>query len=266
MDRSRFEENKRNDSPDQDPAAITRRNLFRTAASAATAAAVLVGRVAQAEDQPAPKKKYGMVIDLQRCILCRSCTIACKQENKTPPGMLYNPVLEEETGEYPKPGRQWFPRPCNHCDKPACLPACPTEAIKKRGDGIVYIDPEICVGVQACVKACPYGVPLFDEGAKYHEGKGVWSEIASPELGLMQKPAGRIFAGKSRKCTFCVHKQDADGSYADLPACAKTCMGRAIHFGDLNDPKGELQSLLNSRKHIRRLEEKGTEPNVYYLI
>lgn len=217
----------------------------------------------KAEATPKPKRRLGMVIDLQRCILCRACTVACKQENKTPPGMLYNPVLEEETGEYPKPARQWFPRPCNHCDKPACLEACPNDAIIKRADGIVYIDPQLCQGVQACIDACPYGVPVFDKGDKY---VGDWNEIASPELTLMAKPGKGIFAGKARKCAFCVHKQDADGNYVDLPACAKTCMGKAIHFGDLNDAEGELPKLLKTRKHIRRLEEKGTVPNVYYLI
>ena len=81
----------------------------------------------------------------------------------------------------------------------------------------------------------------------------------------MQKPGKRSFAGKARKCSFCLHKQDENGNYIDLPACAKTCIGKAIHFGDLKDANGELQSLLKARKHIRRLEEAGTDPNVYYL-
>lgn len=241
-----------------------RRDFLKKVGEAAVAVAA-VGLTGCNLKSPKRKVRWGMVIDLQRCILCRSCTVACKQENKTPPGMLYNPVLEEETGEYPKVARQWFPRPCMHCEKPACLEACPVTAIKKREDGIVYIDPNICVGAQACIPACPYGVPQFDDGKQYHDGKGVWGETSSPELGLMQKPAERIFSGKSRKCSFCLHKQDGDGEYVNLPACAKTCMGRAIHFGDLNDPKGELQNLLKTRKHIRLKEEAGTEPGVYYL-
>lgn len=237
-----------------------------TIAAATTSTALVANAATPLAAPSARKRKWGMVIDLQRCILCRSCTIACKQENKTPPGMLYNPVLEEEVGTYPNVTRKWFPRPCNHCDKPACLENCPNDAIKKRTDGIVYIDPALCKGAQACVAACPYEVPLFDEGKEYHEGKGVWSEVASPELGLMAKPGRRIWTEKARKCTFCMHKQDADGNYVALPACARTCMGKAIHFGDLLDPKGELQTLLQTRKHMRRLEEAGTAPNVYYLI
>lgn len=245
---------------------MDRRDLLKKAAASVAGAAAFSGAAGLLDAQTVTKKKWGMVVDLQRCILCRSCTIACKQENKTPPGMLYNPVLEEETGVYPKPVRKWYPRPCNHCDKPACLPACPNDAILKRADGIVYIDPDKCGGAQECVKACPYQVPLFDTGLKYHDGQGAWNETASPELGLMQRPGQRIFADKARKCSFCLHKQDEEGNYASLPACAKTCMGKAIHFGDLSDPNGELQALLKNRKHMRRLEEKGTEPNVYYLL
>lgn len=244
-------------------AGIDRRSLLRTATASLAAAAAVLGSPAVAE--PA-RRKWGMVIDLKRCVVCRSCTIACKQENKTPPGMLYNPVLEEETGSYPKPARNWFPRPCNHCDKPACLKSCPNDAILKRADGIVYIDPDICQGAQECINACPYGVPLLDTGANYHDGKGAWSETASPELGLMTTPAKRPFVDQARKCSFCVHKQDENGSYVTPPACALSCMGRAIHFGDLNDQSGELQTLLRTRKHMRRLEQKGTEPNVYYLL
>jgi len=251
---------------EENPARMGRGDFLKYAAAALAGTAVLAAGVGQVRAQTARRKKWGMVIDLQRCILCRSCTIACKQENKTPPGMLYNPVLEEETGEYPKVGRRWFPRPCNHCDKPACLASCPNNAIIKRDDGIVYIDPDLCKGVQNCVVACPYEVPLFDDGSKYHDGAGAWNETPSPELGLMQKPGKRIFAGKARKCSFCLHKQDESGDYVNLPACAKTCMGKAIRFGDLNDPNGELQTLLKTRKHMRRKVEEGTEPNVYYLI
>ncbi|MBI2839009.1 MAG: 4Fe-4S dicluster domain-containing protein [Acidobacteria bacterium] len=245
---------------------LDRRDMLKAATASIVGVASMAGLSVHANAEPARHKKWGMVIDLQRCILCRACTIACKQENKTPPGMLYNPVLEEETGEYPKPVRVWFPRPCNHCDKPACMPSCPNDAILKREDGIVYIDPDKCGGAQECIKACPYEVPLFDTGSNYHEGHGAWNEIASPELGLMQVPGKRITANQARKCSFCLHKQDESGNYVSLPACAKTCMGKAIHFGDLNDPNGELQTLLKGRKYMRRLEDKGTAPNVYYLL
>lgn len=250
---------------------VTERKEFLKAAAVGMAGVLAVswGKASSvlAQTKSAPRKhRWGMVIDLQRCILCRACTVSCKQENKTPPGMLYNPVLEEEVGEYPKVSRRWFPRPCMHCEKPACLEACPVKAIKKRSDGIVYVDWDICQGVQACIEACPYEVPIFDEGEKYHDGNSVWSEVASPELGLMQEPGKRISVGKARKCTFCLHKQDENGDYVDLPACAKTCMGRAIHFGDLADSKGELRQLLKSRKSIQLKVEAGTKPNVYYLV
>ncbi|MBI4357045.1 MAG: 4Fe-4S dicluster domain-containing protein [Gammaproteobacteria bacterium] len=251
----------------------SRRKFFQSAATVVAGVVTLAATgTSVSKPQSVQKKKLGMVIDLERCVVCRACVVACKQENKTPPGMSYNPVLEEETGEYPHVKLQWFPRPCQHCDKPVCLEVCPYKAIKKREDGIVFIDPNVCRGTKACVKACPYKVPIFDEGEKYHEGTGVWNEVASPEMGLMEKPGKRVWVGKARKCTFCVHKQDKNGDYIDLPACVKTCMGKAIHFGDLGDPNGKclahgegLQELLKTRKHMRLKEEEGTGPNVYYL-
>jgi molybdopterin-containing oxidoreductase family iron-sulfur binding subunit len=76
--------------------------------------------------------------------------------------------------------------------------------------------------------------------------------------------------GNVRKCTFCLHLQDENGEYdrasGRWPACAKTCTGKAIHFGDLNDPDSEVSRLLKERPAIRLKEELGTEPNVYYLL
>lgn len=214
-----------------------------------------------------PKRKWGMVIDLQRCVRCEACTAACKAENKTPPGMKYNPVLVEEVGKYPKVRMRWFPRPCMHCKAPACLKSCPENAIIKRADNVVYIDYDLCKGRQKCVTACPYGVPIFDQGDNYYPDDNAVTQMPSPELGKKWYRAGDdARAGFSRKCTFCLHRQEANGDYTEPTACAQTCTGKAIHFGDLNDSDGELQKLLRTRKSMRLKEEAGTGPSVYYLL
>jgi len=214
-----------------------------------------------------PKRKWGMVIDLQRCVRCEACTAACKAENKTPPGMKYNHVLVEETGKYPAVKMRWFPRPCMHCADPACLKSCPVNAIVKRPDNIVFIDYDQCEGKQKCVTACPYGVPIFDAADNYYPEDNPVSQMPSPELGKKWYRVGDdARAGFSRKCTFCMHRQDANGDYTEPTACAQTCTGKAIHFGDLNDPEGELQTLLRTRKSMRLKEEAGTGPSVYYLL
>ena len=85
---------------------------------------------------------WGMVIDLAKCVGCDSCTVACKAENRTPPGVTYNVVLEQETGAYPNVRIEAIPRPCMQCENPACVSVCPVSATYRGDDGIVVIDKE----------------------------------------------------------------------------------------------------------------------------
>src|SRR3990170_651626 len=100
----------------------------------------------RAMEKPIDQRKWIMVIDLQKCIGCSACTIACKAENHLPPGVVYRPVIEEEIGEYPNVTRNFLPRPCMQCDDPPCTPVCPVNATWKREDGIVVIDYNACIG------------------------------------------------------------------------------------------------------------------------
>jgi molybdopterin-containing oxidoreductase family iron-sulfur binding subunit len=219
-----------------------------------------------ASPAPKPRKRYGMVIDLQRCIACRACTVACKQENKTPPNIFYTFVSEEEVGQFPAVRRINIPAPCFQCEVPPCVPACPIAATWKERDGIVVVDYERCQGLGYCVDACPYGKRFIDEGQNYHQEPNEFDRTPSPEYKenrVRQPNEPPIW--KVRKCTFCLHRQDGEGNYTSLPACAQTCMAKAIHFGDLNNPDSEVSQLLRARKWMRLKEEAGTEPNVYYL-
>ncbi|MBI1976550.1 MAG: 4Fe-4S dicluster domain-containing protein, partial [Candidatus Omnitrophica bacterium] len=147
-------------------------------AATATLAAALEAAVAQT----ATKRRYGMVIDLRRCVNCKACTVACKLENKTPPGVSYNPVIEEEIGEFPYVQRRWFPKPCFHCEHPPCTPVCPVSATyKRKEDGIVIVDYEKCIGCRYCVTACPYGARYFDFDENYPAQETEYGKIPSPE-------------------------------------------------------------------------------------
>lgn len=232
--------------------------------------AALVTRAANAQGITSNTKQlrqYGMVIDLQRCVACRACTVACKQENKTPPGVFYTFVTEEEAGEFPTVRRINLPGPCFHCGNPPCVPACPIDATwKRREDGIVVVDYDKCQGIGACVDACPYGKRFIDSGRNYHDSPNEFDHTPSPEYKQNRvRAADQPPIGKVRKCTFCLHKQGVEGKYTSLPACVQTCMGKAIHFGDLNDPASEVNQLLKKRKSMRLKEEAGTQPTVYYL-
>ena len=100
---------------------------------------------------------WGLVIDLAKCVGCDSCTVACKAENRTPPGVTYNVVLEQETGAYPNVRIEAIPRPCMQCENPACVSVCPVSATYRGDDGIVVIDADRCIGCKYCIAACPYG-------------------------------------------------------------------------------------------------------------
>lgn len=220
----------------------------------------------RAMQKPIDQRSWAMVIDLEKCIGCSACTIACKAENRLPPGVVYRPVIEEEIGEYPNVSRRWLPRPCMQCDDPPCTDVCPVNATWKREDGIVVIDYNKCIGCRYCLTACPYGARYFDFGEDYTDGtpgKQPYEEASSPEYGREWTRNGDGSpVGNARKCQFCIHRLDA----GMLPACVGTCIGGATYFGDKNDPESLVSELIASPRVMRLKEEQGTNPKVYYLV
>ena len=81
--------------------------------------------------------RWGMVINLIKCVACYSCVVRCKQEHFLPPGMMWNKILISQTGEYPNITKHMYPVLCNHCKDPACMKVCQTGATQQREDGIV---------------------------------------------------------------------------------------------------------------------------------
>jgi len=196
--------------------------------------------------------RWGMIIDLDRCVGCYACSVACKAENGTPPGVWYAPVYEKEVGTYPTFKRVFLPTLCFHCKEPLCMKACPTAAISKRADGIVLVDQEKCCGSRACVAACPYGALTYVEKQEGAFGK---------ELTPFEKAFGNHREGTAQKCTFCVHRID-QGNYE--PACVQTCPTRCRIFGDLYDPNSEVSRVIRERDGAQPRPETGTDPSVYY--
>ncbi|WP_233190986.1 MULTISPECIES: 4Fe-4S dicluster domain-containing protein [unclassified Brachybacterium] len=221
-------------------------------------------RDATPDEEVVHQPRWGMVIDLQKCVGCDSCTVACKVENRTPPGVNYNVVLEGETGEYPNVRRTNVPRPCMQCDNPPCVSVCPVGATYKAADGTVVIDADRCIGCRYCITACPYGARSFDFGESYDQEMQGANQVTSPEWGVDRGERGERFKspiGTVRKCTFCTHRL----ARGEEPACCETCIGDARYFGDLDDPESVVAKLAADPRAFRLKEESGTEPRVYYL-
>ncbi|MEW6441625.1 MAG: 4Fe-4S dicluster domain-containing protein [bacterium] len=194
-------------------------------------------------------KRYGMVIDLDLCVGCRGCEVACRQEHDLKPRL--GEELDLRTGRvpywtkvetvgpcgvFPDLDMFYFPRMCNHCAAAPCVEACPTGAMAVREDGIVSLETGRCITCLKCMDACPFRAIFYDRQED-----------------------------SVSKCTFCAHRID----HGLEPACVSTCMSGCRIFGDLNDPESEASRMLSEREvEVLPLPvswESEARPNVFYL-
>lgn len=109
----------------------------------------------------------GFYFDQNSCVGCKTCQVACKDKNDLEVGTLFRHVVDFEVGEFPSVKSYHYAATCNHCESPACVEACPTEAMYiDETDGTVQHDDEKCIGCQYCVQSCPYSVPQYLEEQK----------------------------------------------------------------------------------------------------
>lgn len=215
----------------------------------------------------APKKRWGMVIDLQKCRQdagCDACIKACNTAHNIPQfhdpahevkwiwDQPFETVFPFERTEYVQQTYAGHPIPllCNHCGSPACVRVCPTQATWKREDGIVMMDWHRCIGCRYCIAACPYGSRSFN-----------WQD-PRPAIATINPDFPTRTKGVVEKCNFCEERL-AKGL---APACVGACPEKAMTFGDLEDPNSEARNLLRARFAVQREPELGTSPSVYYLV
>lgn len=223
-------------------------------------------------------RRWGMVIDLDRCTACGACTVACQQENNVSTMQTaYGPqrgqiewmtMLWRESDD-PDGSPQMLPLPCLQCEKAPCTKVCPVGATYKDPEGIVAQIYQRCIGCRYCTAACPYTRRYFNWAKPEWEGSLV--QTLNPDVAT--RPVGVV-----EKCTFCSHRVQAakeraalegrgptDDEVRRLTACAAACPAEAITFGDMKNPKSTVAELARSPRAFRLMEELGTEPAVVYL-
>src|SRR5437660_3725758 len=222
-------------------------------------------------------RKWGMVVDLDRCNGCEACVVACRAENNVPTvgqedcekGRMMSWIRVERywEGEFPEVKARFMPVLCQHCEEAPCEPVCPVYATYHSSDGLNVQVHNRCIGTRFCANACPYTVRSFN-WFDYTWDAPLDKQL-NPEVSVRSR-------GIMEKCTFCVQRirgaqmnaKDEKRPVKDgevQPACAQSCPSEAIVFGDLDDPNSRASKISGSGRAFRLLEELGTKPKIVYL-
>ena len=206
--------------------------------------------------------RWGMIIDLDKCIGCEYCYRACTATNDVSPDRPWNIVVEEKSSIK---NTFFFSRPCLHCQHAPCVEVCPVKATYIRDDGMVVMDYDRCIGCRYCEVACPYDARKFNWSSHTEKNPFI------PTWGIAEvqrRPRGVV-----EKCTFCIHRIDSGlriGLQPGLdpeatPACVNICPVGARIFGNINDPESTISQILNETATFTLREDLGTNPSVFYI-
>ena len=229
-------------------------------------------------------EKWGMVIDVDKCIGCQACVVACQSENNIPineeahfnqrRAIEWIRVERYWEGEFPNVKARFIPILCQHCGNAPCEPVCPVFATYHNPEGLNVQVYNRCIGTRFCANNCPYHVRFFN----------FWEPAWPDSLKNQLNPDVTVRSrGIMEKCTFCIQRirrttreadkegrEVKDGARELNPACVNACPTETLIFGDLNDQESKVSRLREKEtgpdgRAYRLLEELGTEPNVTYL-
>ena len=225
-----------------------------------------------------PVHAWAMAIDLDACIGCNACMVACQAENNIPVvgreqvarGRHMNWIRVDRHEPEDAPGRSVFqPVPCMHCEQAPCELVCPVGATMHDSEGLNVQVYNRCVGTRFCSNNCPYKVRRFNFLQFSDETTETLKAQRNPDVTVRQR-------GVMEKCTYCLQRiararQHAERTGVALvdgdvrTACQTACPTRAIRFGDLDDPHADVLSARASPRHYAMLAELDTRPRTTYL-